>query len=75
MKKFQLSFQARKINAIGIVYNNSATVVADNLQEATNYLYTIFEHIKDIKIVKKTKTNMEKGIVPRGTLPTWGLPP
>lgn len=50
MKKFQLSFQARKINAIGIVYNNSATVVADNLQEATNYLYTIFEHIKDIKL-------------------------
>lgn len=63
MKKFQLSFQARKLNAIGIVYNNSATVVADNLQEATNYLYTIFEHIKDIKIVKETKTNMEKGIV------------
>ena len=63
MKKFQLNFQARKINAIGIVYNNSATVVADNLQEATNYLYTIFEHIKDIKIVKETKTNMEKGIV------------
>lgn len=63
MKKFQLSFQARKINAIGIVYNNSATVVEDNLQEATNYLYTIFEHIKDIKIVKETKTNMEKGIV------------
>lgn len=63
MKKFQLSFQARKINAIGIVYNNSATVVADNLQEVTNYLYTIFEHIKDIKIVKETKTNMEKGIV------------
>ena len=63
MKKFQLSFQARKINAIGIVYNNSPTVVANNLQEATNYLYTIFEHIKDIKIVKETKTNMEKGIV------------
>ena len=63
MKKFQLSFQARKINAIGIVYNNSVTVVADNLQEATNYLYTIFEHIKDIKIVKETKTNIEKGIV------------
>lgn len=63
MKKFQLSFQARKINAIGIVYNNSTTVVADNLREATNYLYTIFEHIKDIKIVKETKTNMEKGIV------------
>ena len=36
MKKFQLSFQARKINAIGIVYNNSATVVADNLQEVSN---------------------------------------
>lgn len=63
MKKYQLKFKARKANAIGIVYNNTATVVAENLTEAKSLLYDFFECVQDLKVVKETKTNMEKGIV------------
>lgn len=31
MRKYQLKFKARKVNAIGIIGNNTATVVAENL--------------------------------------------
>lgn len=63
MKKFQLKFRARKLDAIGIIYNNTATVVAESLQEATIFLYNIFECVRDLKIVKETETKLPKGIV------------
>lgn len=63
MKKYQLKFKARKANAIGIIYNNTATVVAENLSEVTNLLYEVFECMKDLKVVKETETKLPKGIV------------
>ena len=63
MRKYQLKFKARKVNAIGIIYNNTATVVAENLTEVTNLLYEVFECMKDLKVVKETETKLPKGIV------------
>lgn len=63
MRKYQLKFKARKVNAIGIIYNNTATVVAENLTEVTNLLYEVFECVKDLKVVKETETKLPKGIV------------
>lgn len=63
MRKYQLKFKARKANAIGIIYNNTATVVAENLTEVTNLLYEVFECMKDLKVVKETETKLPKGIV------------
>lgn len=63
MRKYQLKFKARKVNAIGIIGNNTATVVAENLSEATLLLYDTFENIFDLKVVKETGTKFPKGIV------------
>lgn len=63
MRKYQLKFKARKANAIGIIYNNTATVVAENLTEVTNLLYEVFECMKDLKVIKETETKLPKGIV------------
>lgn len=63
MKKYQLRFKARKANAIGIIYNNTAIVVAENLTEATKLLYEFFECVQNLKVVKETKTELPKGIV------------
>ena len=63
MKKYQLKFKARKTNAIGIIYNNTATVVAENLTEVTKLLYEVFECMQDLKVVKETETKLPKGIV------------
>lgn len=63
MKKYQLKFKARKTNEIGIIYNNTATVVAENLTEVTKLLYEVFECMQDLKVVKETETKLPKGIV------------
>ena len=63
MRKYQLKFKARKANAIGIIYNNTATTVAENLTEVTNLLYEVFECMKDLKVIKETETKLPKGIV------------
>lgn len=63
MRKYQLKFKARKVNAIGIIGNNTATVVAENLTEVTKLLYEVFECMQDLKVVKETETKLPKGIV------------